>query len=86
VVTTYSSNADTVIELPPGDPLLARAKFLELKKIVDDEMGFCNDGDDRSKTAYIYVVGKKAVGFVTCEIVKEAYRLVDVEENYEVSL
>ena len=57
-----------------------RQKLLQVRKIVDKELGFTSSSTEDNKIAFVHVMKKRIVGMVTAETIKQAYVL---ENNWE---
>jgi len=72
---------DRVVEIRSDDPVKHRRRVRQVKVIVDREMGFvptAGGGDEASllgRTAFLYVSNKKIVGFLTAQLIDEAFAL-----------
>ena len=81
VSRTDTQNGDRIVEIRACDSSKWLKKVEQVKKIVDEEMGFVQDekasvleGSDR---AYLLIRQKKVVGFCIVQIIKGAYELRD---------
>eukprot|EP00574_Skeletonema_japonicum_P008491 CAMPEP_0201722986 /NCGR_PEP_ID=MMETSP0593-20130828/7166_1 /ASSEMBLY_ACC=CAM_ASM_000672 /TAXON_ID=267983 /ORGANISM="Skeletonema japonicum, Strain CCMP2506" /LENGTH=540 /DNA_ID=CAMNT_0048214013 /DNA_START=9 /DNA_END=1631 /DNA_ORIENTATION=- len=83
---------DRILEVREGDALQHRKKVLDVKRIVDGELGFAvsssgggrGDGDDveveedplNGLTSYLYVSNKRIVGLLLVKRIQRAYQVV----------
>eukprot|EP00986_Skeletonema_menzelii_P010800 scaffold5399_cov147-Skeletonema_menzelii.AAC.6 len=87
--TTTTKLNDRILEVRAGDSLQHRKKVLEVKRIVDGELGFAivgrqGDGDDveveadplNGLTSYLYVSNKRIVGLLLVKRIQRAYQVV----------
>eukprot|EP00985_Skeletonema_marinoi_P001654 scaffold668_cov124-Skeletonema_marinoi.AAC.1 len=80
-----------ILEVREGDALQHRKKVLEVKRIVDGELGFAisggrqGDGDDDVEveedplsglTSYLYVSNKRIVGLLVVKRIQRAYQVI----------
>mmetsp|Transcript_25557 Transcript_25557/g.54274 ORF Transcript_25557/g.54274 Transcript_25557/m.54274 type:complete len:474 (+) Transcript_25557:557-1978(+) len=72
---------DVIVEIRPNDPPQHRKKVMEVKAIVDAELGFsatsvskANPLDDM--TCYLYISKKRVVGLLLVKHLKRAYELI----------
>eukprot|EP00957_Ditylum_brightwellii_P051010 3868273-Ditylum_brightwellii.AAC.1 len=83
-----------IVEVRPTDPTHHRRKVTDVKRIVDQELGFAQrlhshnrekDGEFslNGKTAFLYVFQKRVAGFCTAEVIKKAYKLYIVNSALE---
>jgi len=80
-----------VVEVRPEDPVPYRKKVLQVKGIVDREVGFVTPSSARvgpgetaslgGKTAFLYVEDKRIVGFCTVELISKGYALLNAPEE-----
>jgi len=87
-----------VVEVRPEDPVQYRKKVLQVKGIVDREVGFVvgqggGGGSERKdatslhgKTAFLYVEDKRIVGLCTVEVISKAYTLLNAPEEDNVTI
>jgi len=81
---------DRILEVREGDALQHRKKVMEVKRIVDGELGFAisggrqGDGDDveveedplSGLTSYLYVSNKRIVGLLLVKRIQRAYQVI----------
>eukprot|EP00970_Alexandrium_tamarense_P019126 scaffold13625_cov159-Alexandrium_tamarense.AAC.2 len=80
-----------IVEVRPEDGVVMKQKVLEVKEIVDKEMGFAvaskrsggEDGEDQLEgiTSYLYIAKKRVVGLLLVKHVKRAYELLSNDDD-----
>jgi len=80
-----------IVEIRPNDPVQHRRKVIQVKRIVDQEVGFLmssrtsslsqeRDSESlRGKTVFLQILDKKVVGFCAVEVISEAFELIDAQ-------
>ena len=82
---------DRILEVRPDDAQQHRSKVLEVKAIVDKELGFArrqseedpHGGIDGNATCYLYVSKKRIVGLLLVKRIQRAYELLPSKEAHE---
>ena len=73
-----------ILEIRPGDSKFWWRRVWEVKEVVDVEMGFVDDTDEKGKegkTAFLFVNSSyRIIGMLICEGIKEGYK-IDLEET-----
>ena len=96
-VVTFGKH-DRILEVRPDDAQQHKRKVVEVKKIVDIELGFAssstssnridedeNDNDDASMTSYMYISKKRVVGLLMVKRIQRAYELLPPNKEEEES-
>ena len=91
-IVTFGKD-DRVLEVRPDDAQQHKKKVLEVKKIVDIELGFASsDGrnkkegtidDDANMTSYMYISKKRVVGLLMVKRIQRAYELFPSKHGSE---
>ena len=82
---------DRILEVRPDDAQQHRNKVLEVKAIVDKELGFARrqseedpyGGIDGNATCYLYISKKRIVGLLLVKRIQRAYKLLPSKEAHE---
>ena len=85
---------DRIVVVKPGDPPQHRKKVMEVKAIVDAELGFATFAGSSTTsfasapsnpledvTSYLYISAKRVVGLVLVKTLSRAYQLLPPETN-----
>ena len=91
--TTYSPPLLRSKQIRPGDPPQHRKKILEVKSIVDTELGFATKQSNNSPhqqslqdiTSYLYISKKRVVGLLLVKRILHAYTLLPNNDNNDIS-
>jgi len=87
-VATFGRD-DRILEVRPDDAQQYHKKVLEVKAIVDKELGFANRTSEESlsavssMTSYMYISKKRVVGLVVVKRIRRAYELLSSKESYD---
>ncbi|KAL7472792.1 hypothetical protein ACHAXS_013169, partial [Conticribra weissflogii] len=81
-----SSFYDETFQIRPNDPPQHRKKVMEVKAIVDAELGFSSTSVSKTNplkdmTCYLYISKKRVVGLLLVKQLKRAYELISPDSN-----
>lgn len=86
-IATTNSTTECIVEIRPSDPLQQKRKAMQVKAIVDQELGFyCSPSKSPSlnkKTVYLYLKNKRVLGFCSVETISKAFHLCKLPEGGE---
>ena len=96
-VVTFGKH-DRILEVRPDDAQQHKRKVVEVKKIVDIELGFASSSssssnridedendDDTTMTSYMYISKKRVVGLLMVKRIQRAYELLPPNKEEEKS-
>jgi len=96
-VVTFGKH-DRILEVRPNDAQQHKRKVVEVKKIVDIELGFAassssssnridedENDDDTTMTSYMYISKKRVVGLLMVKRIQRAYELLPPNKEEEKS-
>jgi N-acetyltransferase len=70
-----------ILQIRPSDSYALRKKVIQVRTIVDDELGYvASDSDTALRSAYLYIRKRRVVGLVTAEVIEKGYAL---QNNFE---
>lgn len=70
-----------LLQIRPSDSYALRKKVMQVRTIVDDELGYVpSDLDTALRSAYLYIRKRRVVGLVTAEVIDCGYAL---QSNFE---
>ena len=92
-VVTFGKH-DRILEVRPDDAQQHKKKVVEVKKIVDIELGFASsssssnridedENDDTNMTSYMYISKKRVVGLLKVKRIQRAYELLPPNKEEE---